>query len=157
MRLPVPGIQIEGQPEDVLAALLAWGEARGESRLGRLAVVWTAKNRATRRNWPLRDVILQPWQFSSFNQNDPNREKMLDPIAFSSRESWEDCWDDAQAVISGAEPDPTGGASHYCTLALWGNPTPPGHSVKWFHQIEIEAGRTVETARIGHHVFARAA
>jgi spore germination cell wall hydrolase CwlJ-like protein len=156
-RLPVPGISIEQQPDDILAAMLVWGEARGESRLGRVAVAWVAKNRALSSGRPLRRVILQPWQFSSFNANDPNREKLLDPIAFSSHQSWDDCFHDAAAALAGIDPDPTGGATHYCTAALWGGPTPAGHRIQWYHLIEIEAGRTVETARIGHHVFGKAA
>lgn len=156
-RLPVPGLTIEQQPDDILCAMLAWGEARGEPELGRIAVVWVAKNRSLARSQPIRRVILAPWQFSSFNANDPNREKMLDPARFSSAEIWAACYEAAAQVLEGSVPDPTEGSSHYCTVGLWGNPTPAGHKVQWYHQLEIEAGRTVETVRIGHHVFARAA
>lgn len=144
------------QPDDILAAMLVWGEARGESAEGKAAVISVAVNR-TKIGWPLRNVILAPWQFSSFNMDDPNREKLLMPVTHSSAAIWTECYDIADSVLRGSTPDPTNGANHYCTVSLWNNPTPPGHKVQWYHEIEIVSERTVETARVGRHVFARAA
>lgn len=157
MRLPVPGLSIELQPAEILLAMLVWGEARGESPEGRLAVAWVAKNRAVRRGWSLASVILQPWQFSAFNRDDPNRTKMLEPTKHDLPEVWDACAIAAQSVLAGLEPDTSNSADHYVRADLWANPTPAGHHVQWYHQIEVESGRTVETARIGRHVFARCA
>ena len=156
-RLPVPGLPIDQQPDDILLAMLVWGEARGESKEGRAGVAWVAKNRSVRRTRPIRSIILQPWQFSAFNANDPNRDKMLDPVAFGGQETWYECLAIATGVLDSTIPDPTGGATHYVVASLWGVPTPPGHHVQWYHQFEIEVGHTVETTRIGNHVFAQAA
>lgn len=163
-RLPVPGIAIESQPDDILAAMLVWGEARGESPAGKLAVIWVAVNRALKSGRALRWEILRNsggpnpiYQFSCFAMDDPNRAKMLAPLEHDRPQVWDLCWEAAQLALKGEGPDPTHGATHYCVEALWNQETKPGYRVQWYHRIEIEAGRTVETARIGHHVFARAA
>lgn len=161
-KLPVPGLPIEQQSDDVLAAMLVWGEARGEGPVGKLAVIWVAKNRVAKSGYPLRKVILRPYAFSCFLESDPNRSMMLEPLKHGSPQTWEACWDAAMFVLSGSEPDPTHGATHYCTVLdaqgkpLWGRPQ-HGRLPQWYEAPEIEAGRTVETARIGGHVFARAA
>ena len=55
-------------------ALAVYREARGESVIGKILVAQTIENRVQDRRWPdtYRDVVLQPWQFSAFNKNDPN-------------------------------------------------------------------------------------
>lgn len=169
-RRPITGLTIEQQPEKVVLALVAAGEARGEQDQGgtlefvaMCAVLWTGKNRQRRPRWrgrTLREVFLERWQFSCFNENDPNRDKLLE-LWKSDAVSWEraDCACDA---VETGYPDPTGGATHYCTLALWNSePRPatqerPAQKVQWYHRAEIEAGRTHELARIGGHVFASA-
>jgi len=162
-RVPIPGLQIESQPDDLLAAMLVWGEARGESHISKEAIIWVVKNRvaAHRFGSTLRQVILKPYAFSCLNHARPGevdtRAQMLDPLAHDLAKVWDECCLAAEMVMDGQAPDPTHGATHYVRDYLWGDPTPPGHAVQWYHQIEIEAGRTVETARIGHHVFARAA
>lgn len=156
MRLPIPGLTIESQPDDILCGMLAWGEARGESEQGKAAVIWVAKNRALKNGRGIHREILKPWQFSAFNEGDPNRAKMLEPTKHDAPEVWDECYRIAVGVLNGAIDDPTNGATHYCTTAIWGEQTKPGFGVQWYHAIEIESGRTVETARIGHHVFARA-
>lgn len=160
--LPVPGLPIEKQPPDVLAAMLCWGEARGEGPIGMLAVLMVAMNRAYGVGWKptdyeadktlLRAAILKPWQFSAFNANDPNREKMLEPLKHDKQVAWHGAATVAALVLSGSCWDVTRGASHYCTATLWNTP-----GRKWFQSDEIAAGRTVETWRYENHVFARAA
>lgn len=153
---PVPGLPIEQQPEQVLRRLLVWGEARGESALGKVAILDVVKNRVAKKAWGVREVILQPMQFSCFNQNDPNRTEMLSAY-ITDRIGWGAC----DAIVElweadGCVPDLTKGATHYCTLDLWRRPTPEGRKSYWFEQPEIDAGHTIETIRIGHHVFASA-
>ena len=55
--LPVPGIPIEQQPAPVLLRLCLWGEARGESAIGKLAIAWVIKNRAAKGNYAACDAV----------------------------------------------------------------------------------------------------
>lgn len=166
-RRPLPGLMIEQQRESCVMALLLCGEARGEQDAGgRLeavamaAVYWTAKNRRNRSRWlslSLREIALQPWQFSCFNKNDPNREKLQD-LWKTDPVTWERA-DTVCDLVESGFPDPTGGATHYCTRTLngkplWNSEPEPGKAVQWYHRSEIEAGRTIKTAEIGQHVFA---
>lgn len=69
----------ETMPEGELLALCAWSECRGEPRDGKIAVIHTILERAKHPSWwghDVRSVILKPWQFSCFNQGDPNRKQM---------------------------------------------------------------------------------
>ncbi len=53
-----------------MTALCIWREARGETFFGKVAVAEVIRNRAaTKGRWPnsVVEVILQPWQFRSFN------------------------------------------------------------------------------------------
>lgn len=70
----------------VVAATL-WGEARGEGVEGMIAVAHVIANRARKGGWwgsTPRDVCLKKWQFSCWNENDPNREKI---IAYAQRQN----------------------------------------------------------------------
>lgn len=163
---PVPGLPIESQPEAIICRLVLVGEARGEQDEGgalesvaMLGVLWVGENRRLDRKhrWPdnLRGVFLQRAQFSCFNQYDPNRAKLLD-LWKSDPVTWERADTVADLFESGLTLDPTMGATHYCTEALWGrdDPTLPFH---WYSRQEIDAGRTVRLRQFGHHVFGRAA
>ena len=71
---------ITNEDIDMLARTL-YGEARGEPHQGRLLVAYVILNRwrtQYRGNRTIRDVCLDPWQFSCWNSNDPNRDKLLE-------------------------------------------------------------------------------
>jgi hypothetical protein len=134
--------------EQVLARTL-WGEARGESHEGRVAVACVILNRVSRaqahrkskgsRFWwgeTVNEVCLQPWQFSCWNGDDPNLPKML--AVGETDGAFCDCLAIARQALAGQLADITGGATHYINPKL-ANPD-------W-------AARVVETARIGRHVF----
>jgi hypothetical protein len=100
--------------EKFLAALALWREARNQSLAAKTAVYHVIVNRATdsKRRWPssMPEVVLQPWQFSSFNANDPNVSKFPVP---SNKPDWK-AWLDCEAVVSSPlAADPTQGANHY--------------------------------------------
>lgn len=97
----------------LLLALMTWREARGESQEARRAVARVAVNRArdARKRWPrsVRQVVLQPYQFSSFNASDPNATKwpaLASPV-------WRDCVAAAGEALGGSDGDPSRGASFY--------------------------------------------
>ena len=140
---PVPGLPIEQQPAAILARMLLWGEARGESVLGAIAVLAVAYNRAAHSGKTLRDVILKPLQFSSFNAHDPNRAKLLDawkddPLGWNRADLVCELWEEKLLT------DPTAGATHYYAFNVvqpkWGRGSP-----EW-----------KETAIIDHQVFGNA-
>lgn len=125
---------------EVLAKTM-WGEARGEGVLGMYAVGNVIANRVARPSWwghSFETVCLKPYQFSCWNSNDPNREKML-AVTISDKD-YALAEHIAARVIAGV-PDITNGADSYCTKDVW--PT-----TDWAKELS-------PTAEIGHHVFFR--
>ncbi len=121
-----------------LSARVAWGEARNQGLEGLQAVLNVMVNRANDRRYPssLAGVATQPWQFSAYNDNDPNRAKLEavtddDPTFAQAVEL-------AAQAVRGALPDITHGATHY----HWTGIAPPF----WTKDATI-------TARIGNHIF----
>ncbi len=107
--------------EILLAALCVWREARGESIAAKRGVIDVLNNRC--RMAPaqgfcksIRDNILKPFAFSSFNPGDPNATKY--PIAN------EPAWLDSVHVAQTFAPDSTGGAVFYFSAPL----TAPPHA-----------------------------
>ena len=94
-----------------LLALAIWREARGESFLGKIAVAEVVKERVESKRWPAKyeDVILQPWQFSAFNKNDPNAFKFPNPETHEWKESYYAAYDTYFGDNSGVAK----GANHY--------------------------------------------
>lgn len=118
-----------------MLALAIWREARGELMQGKIYVGATIINRKNdpKNRWPktLVGVITQPFQFSSFNPNDPNAylfPKELDV-------SWADCVAAASVVLG--SPIQITSANHYHTTGV--NPT-------WRDDTKV-------VATIGHHIF----
>jgi len=69
--------------DEVLLARMIFGEARGESEQGRIAVAYSAVNRLRnprRFGGDLRAVLLRRAQYSCFNEGDPNRVRLMDPM-----------------------------------------------------------------------------
>lgn len=94
---------------DILGVTI-WREARGEGLPGMTAVYHVIMNRATakgRNGWPQEPekVCLQPWQFSCWNTNDPQR--ALYPVPNDPQ------YLEAQSICNLNPPDPTGGATAY--------------------------------------------
>ena len=128
---------------DILARTL-WGEARGEGTAGQIAVAWTIRNRVfdgKAKSWwgeGYAVVCLKPWQFSCWNQNDPNYAYLSGAKAIPAAQ-FAQAQRAADQVITGTAPDPTGGATHYYATTM---PRAPA----W-------AAKAKQTLRLGHHVF----
>ncbi len=124
------------------SARIAWGEARGEPDGGMQAVINVMVNRARDPRYPnsLAAVARQRWQFTAFNENDPNRTK-LEAVAETDPE-----FQRAKRLALYAELgilwDITDGATHYHSDAI-GRPT-------YLNEADV-------TATIGRHVFYRSA
>lgn len=109
--------------DKALLALCIYGEARGETPEGKIAVGSVIMERVKRNGWfgkGIHGVILKPYQFSCFLTNDPNYPK-LRHIA----EQWDeemtqsavlnDCYGIADGLIEG-RIEPNIEATHYKTL-----------------------------------------
>ena len=97
--------------ERALAATL-WGQARGESEEGKLAVASVVANRAARPGWwgrDIRSVCLAPAQFSCWWDAQGPRVRSVDETDPELRA----CLRIARRVFTGNYRDPTGGADHY--------------------------------------------
>ncbi len=115
-------------PIQIIVARAIFGEARGESEQGRLAVGWVIRNRAENPMWwgsGYHGVILKDKQFSCFNSNDPNFEKIKDP-ASHGEDIWIECYEIAGQVISGDKSeDITLNSDHYYSTSI----SPPSWAV----------------------------
>ncbi|MCX7342716.1 MAG: cell wall hydrolase [Proteobacteria bacterium] len=127
----------------MILARTIYGEARGElSKPGGgmqslEAVAWVVKNRALQKRFgkSISNVCLQPWQFSCWNQSDPNRPKLLS-TNFDDK-IFQTCFLAATNVVFGNVADCTFGADHYHSLHV--NPY-------W-------SKNAAPTAQIANHLF----
>lgn len=95
-------------------ARTAWGEARGEGEAGLIAVMHVIRNRALKPSWwggGVVEVCHKRWQFSCWNNDDPNRKLAL--TVGTDDKVYRLCLSLAFDVLDGTIPDPTGGATHY--------------------------------------------
>jgi len=128
---------------DILARTL-WGEARGEGLDGQIAVAWTIRNRVfdgKDKSWwgeGYAGVCLKPWQFSCWNQNDPNYAYLSGAKQIPFRE-FAQAQIAADQVLAGRVSDPTSGATHYYATTM---PKAPNWAVG-----------AKQTLKLGHHVF----
>lgn len=132
---------------DTLARTI-WGEARGEpdAQAGMRAVAHVVLNRRDAPGWwgrSVAGVCLKPWQFSCWNEGDPNRPKML---AVGAGDASFTLARRIAADLVGLNPteraraDTTGGATHYFAASI----APPPWTV-----------RASFCGRIGNHLFYR--
>ncbi|MAG50091.1 hypothetical protein CL621_00430 [archaeon] len=105
--------------EDIeLLARALYGEARNKSKELKIAIAQSIINRTNKNKWwgnTLREVILKPEQYSSFNQRDPNYNKVWNPLRYEKPEVWYECLKIAKEVLENKFEDLTEGATHYHT------------------------------------------
>lgn len=135
-------VQLDRLTEPQLLARCIWGEARGEPIQGKLAVAHVVLNRVKAQSHfgkTIRDVILKPWQFSCFNQNDPNLAKILGLNANNPDLAY--CQAVADIALLADNPDSTGGATHYHSTQA---------EPSW-----ASSKQMIFLCRIGNHLFYR--
>lgn len=106
-------------------AIAIYGEARGESTEGKIAVGWTIVNRSKADSWfgkTIKEVIYKRNQFSCLNSNDPNYER-LKKIALNFNKSLSDkalasCYTIAKGILNGVIESNVGNATHYHTTKI---------------------------------------
>ena len=129
---------------DTLARTL-YGEARGESLSGKVAVANAILNRVKADLWNdnkpdwwgegVEGVCLKPGQFSCWNENDPNRKTIIEVTGANA--TFIVCRIIAELALSDLLKDITNGATHYHTL---------GTLPAW-------ASKMRQTVEIGNHRF----
>lgn len=125
--------------KDLLARLL-FGEARGEILEGQVAVANVVMNRAKIGGWygkTVKEVALKPWQFSCFNEDDPNLRLTASP---PMREPFTQCELIAELALKYLLTDNTGGATHYANLDVC--------APAW-----AKSDKMVHLCKIGRHTF----
>ncbi len=123
---------------DILTlAKTIWGEARGEGEIGQKAIACVVINRFCSKKWfagkTIADTCTKKWQFSCWNENDPNREKMEK----LTKEDLGNIYDIAFAAVCGHQPDIVFKSTHYHTENV---------HPKW-------AENKIPVVKIGHHLF----
>jgi N-acetylmuramoyl-L-alanine amidase len=95
------------------SARVAWGEARGEPPGGMQAVLNVMANRKEDFRFPksLSSVAKQPYQFTAFNENDPNRPKL--EVVDETDSEYRSALRMAAWAQVGLLPDITGGATYF--------------------------------------------
>jgi spore germination cell wall hydrolase CwlJ-like protein len=125
---------------DAVARTL-WGESRGETKEGKIAVAWVIKNRVlSPKTWWGKDyasVCRAKYQFSCWNVNDPNF-AFLSGSRVIPKSEYQECEDAALLVLAHYQPDITLGATHYYAKSI--------AAPAWTK----DATRTVQ---IGSHIF----
>lgn len=100
---------------DLIALTLTMiGEARGDGIDGMKAVGCTIMNRVAHPSWrgkTISEVCLKPWQYSCWNENDPNR-GYLNSLPVTDR-LYQKAANIAQDLIDGTLSDITNGATYY--------------------------------------------
>jgi N-acetylmuramoyl-L-alanine amidase len=117
-----------------LLGLVIWREARGETDEAQLGVGCSIRNRVIKGGWwgnTYRTVILKPWQYSSFNEDDPNSTKYPDP----NDAVWLQCLENASLIINGNCNDNTAGAQSYFDRSLDNNP--PKWAATMTHTLDL--------------------
>lgn len=119
---------------------VVWAEARGESFEGKVAVAEVILERMRDPRWPddPEGVILQPWQFSCFNQNDPNASLRPKPTDRKGWYAFQECCEAVAEAVGGSNL--TKGSNHYVNLSV-ARPL-------WYSPDKV-------TATIGAHTFLR--
>lgn len=121
---------------DVLARTI-YGEARGETTEGQLAVGLVILNRYRSNKWfsgnTITETCLKAKQFSCWNPDDPNCEK----IKTAGEKELKKYWKMAESLLKGGVADITNGATHYHTKQI---------KPSW-------AKGKIPIAEIGNHLF----
>lgn len=138
-------------PPELLTGLL-YGEARlregdiSDDIREWLAIAWVVRNRVYSPVFPSSwvDVMLQPKQFSCFNEKDPNLPQIISFLERKNGYFWNKMYPVALSVYRGMSVDFSNGADHYVAVWLWFELS----DAHWAKNMEIRA-------LWGGHVFLR--
>lgn len=100
----------------LVLARTIYGEARGEGFRGMQAVAAVVMNRAAIGGWwgdSVISVCKAKWQFSAWNENDPNAALIRDKVPGDGDGVFDLAYEIAGAALRGDLVDVTDGATHY--------------------------------------------
>lgn len=128
-------------PDHVWAALTIWGEARGESWEGQVAVAEVIRNRTTQlysSKGTVASTVLSPYQFSMWNTRDPNRLAAaaldeLNPAYCTAMRAWREA-ERGSSLVKGA--------------VLYYAPQLVDHVPEW-----AQPEKVIQVAEVGRHRF----
>lgn len=131
-------------------ALTIYGEARGESHAGQIAVAYVVINRSFKWHKSIKEICYQKNQFSCFNSNDPQYEKLkLMAINYNVyigiSEKLRKCYDVAFMALSAPFESTVDDALYYRVI---------DYRNKWFDS-SIKSGKLEKVCTIGAHEFFR--
>ncbi|RYH09193.1 cell wall hydrolase [Tropicimonas sp. IMCC6043] len=137
---PVRDAAIEA--EILTLARTLYGEARGEPREGQEAVANVILNRVRSARYPntIAKVCLQRWQFSCWNESDPNR-RVIEALEPGANPVFDALLEIAAAAVFGRLPVRVAGALHYYASSI--------AQPRW---VRKSPGATL-VATIGRHLF----
>lgn len=119
-----------------IMAKTIFGEARGETEEGQIAVACCILNRFNSKKWfsarTIAGVCQKPWQFSCWNKNDPNAQ-IIAKLSYPTYSKY------FPIIKQALERDVTKGATHYYAPAIVRCP-------------DWAVGKQ-PCAKIGHHLF----
>ncbi|OGN12867.1 MAG: hypothetical protein A3C71_01040 [Candidatus Yanofskybacteria bacterium RIFCSPHIGHO2_02_FULL_43_15c] len=102
--------------EEMILARVIFGEARNQSEEAKIWVASSVPNRVEAKTWwgsTIHEVILQDQQYESFNQDNPNRFMVENPLYDpTQKQSWIDSYKVAKGILNGDTPVPSK-ATHF--------------------------------------------
>jgi len=114
------------QKELTLLTMCVWGEVRGCSDVAQRAVGFVVRNRlafhSARFGLTWRDVLLKPCQFSTFNPERGQLDRLFHPLENDSEQAWKSCYASALIAYEELYEDPSGRALYYYSgdsVPLW--------------------------------------
>ena len=137
-------------PAQVLA-LTIFGEARGEPTPGKIAVGSVILERVDHRDWDgktIPEVCFKKWQFSCYNERDPNYPRLLHIAErwdgeMATSKTLNECFGIALGLINGSIPrTPEIAKNHVCQYAT----SLGAMSATWDDRMKV-------IAHIGAHIF----
>jgi len=131
-------------PTYILLARMLLGEAEGCSKIEKIAIAYTAINRANDgKKWngeTLRESILMPRQYSCFNKDSKKSRVLQNPLRYNAQE-FLSCLKLSREILGNKYSDPTNGATHYYNPKLVKTPY-------WAKKL-IKIGKIKDS----HHIF----
>lgn len=128
-----------------LMALTIYGEARGESKDGKIAVGSVILERVDHRKWDgdtIQEVCLMPYQFSCYLPGDPNF-KALKRIAqdwdnkYKNSLDLQSCYHVASDLVDGVFPRTKEIAEYHCCQYLTTDLRKSKRCPKWVHKMNL--------------------
>ncbi|NMB66549.1 cell wall hydrolase [Candidatus Woesearchaeota archaeon] len=115
---------LDNDEEILLLARMILGEGEGCSKLEKIAIGYTAINRAKdNKKWngtTIKEALLKEYQYESLN--DKKRVKVLKKPFSYNKEEFLESLKIAEGIINGIYKDPTNGATHFYNPRLIKNP-----------------------------------